>query len=130
PGPRPLDVEERRRRFVGSPAASFTVGELLSRALPEEMDQINVRVLDVSDGGEQLLFGPARAAGELPGERREVDFAGRRWRLELVPLPAFSQSLQVIPLISFGFGAVASLLLAALFFNVARTRETALDLAD
>lgn len=135
PGSRPLDVDERRRRFIGSPAASFTVNDLLARALPEEVGQIQVRVVDITDGNEVLLFGRgeewsgAVAEGAL-AERREIDFAGRRWRLDLLPLPQFSESLRVIPLISFGFGAVASLLLAALFFNVARTRETALELAD
>jgi diguanylate cyclase (GGDEF)-like protein/PAS domain S-box-containing protein len=130
-GARPLNVDERRRTFIGSPAASFTVNEMLVRALPEGAQQVSVRVFDVSEEPVRQLYGPAPDSSEdMPAQVRELAFGGRKWRLELTPLPAFRQSLQTIPFISFGFGAVASLLLAALFWNVARTRETALGLAD
>lgn len=130
PGPRPLDIEERRRRFIGSPAASFSINELLKRVLPEENEAIALSVHDVSAQTPVLLFSSGEAQAGGSAERRLIEFAGRRWQLEISPLPAFSQSLRVIPFVSFGFGLVASVLLAALFFNVARTRETALGLAD
>lgn len=130
PGPRPLDVEERRRRFAGSPAASFSINELLARVLPDADEAISLNVYDVSDEAALLLYSSGEAEPGTRVEQRLIEFAGRRWRLEIAPLPAFSQSLQVIPLVSFGFGLIASLLLGALFFNVARTRETALGLAE
>ena len=130
PGPRPLDVAERRARFVGSPAASFSINELLAPVLPDADEAIALNVYDISGSAPALLYSSGEAAADARIEQRLIDFAGRRWRLEIAPLPAFSQSLQVIPLVSAGFGIIASLLLGALFFNVARTRETALGLAE
>ena len=129
PGPNPLDMQERRARFLGSPGATFTVTELLSRAMPDALEHIAVRVFDVTEATPRLLLGAPVQEASAGAERRELEFAGRRWQVELTPLPEFSQSLRVIPFISFGFGAIASLLLAALFWSVARTRETALGLA-
>lgn len=130
PGPRPLDLEERRRRFVGSPAASFSINELLARLLPNANEEIALSVFDISTDEPVLLYRSGLPLADARVEQRVIEFAGRRWRVEIAPLPEFSQSLRVIPLVSFGFGLVASLLLGALFFNVARTRETALGLAD
>lgn len=130
PGPRPLDLEERRRRFVGSPAASFSINELLARLLPNANEEIALSVFDISTNEPVLLYRSGLPVADARAEQRVIEFAGRRWRVEIAPLPEFSQSLRVIPLVSFGFGLVASLLLGALFFNVARTRETALGLAD
>lgn len=130
PGPRPLDIEERQRRFIGSPAASFSINELLARVLPEDSEQIALTVRDVSDAEPVQLYRSGEGMQDARVERRLLEFAGRRWQLEIAPLPEFSQSLRLIPFVSFGFGLVASLLLGALFFNVARTRETALSLAD
>jgi diguanylate cyclase (GGDEF)-like protein/PAS domain S-box-containing protein len=130
PGPAPLQLEERRQRFVGSPAASFSINELLARALPEQLEQLELRVFDLTESPPLQLFGPPPNAERPPAQRRQIDFAGRQWELQLSPLPQFNESLRVIPFVSFGFGTVASLLLAALFWNVARTRETALGLAD
>ena len=129
PGPRPLSLQERRERFVGSPAASFTVNALLERAVPDDSNSVRVRVFDITDGERQQLYGPPPDASEAPAEVRVEEFAGRRWSLELAPDPALQQSLQLIPLLSFAFGAIASLLLAALFWKSARTRDTALELA-
>ncbi|MCG6117932.1 MAG: EAL domain-containing protein [Aquimonas sp.] len=129
-GPRPLTLQERRQRFIGSPAASFTLEALLARALPEAADSIRVRIFDLTDGDPQLLFGPLPDASETTSAVRVHEFAGRRWSLELAPDPALGQSLSLIPLMSFAFGAVASLLLAALFWKSARTRDTALSLAN
>lgn len=130
PGPRPLTLQERRERFIGSPAASFTLDELLARALPELNDSVRVRVFDITDGGRQQLFGPVPDATESRAQQRVHDFAGRLWSVELALDPALAQSLRLIPLMSFAFGVVASLLLAALFWKSARTRDTALGLAQ
>lgn len=130
PGPRPLDVAERRARFIGSPAASFSINELLEQVLPDADEAIALSVRDISLEPGVLLYRSGEAEPGARIEARIIEFAGRRWRLEIAPLSAFSQSLKVIPLVSAGFGLIASLLLGALFFNVARTRETALGLAE
>lgn len=136
-GPPPRDLAERRAREIGSLAASFRVGRLISDALPTEtQESFHVRVIDVTGGARLPLFddgageaAPAGAAVESAVYSREIAYGGRTWRIEATPRLVADPS-GWLPALTFGIGVLASLLLATLAWSIAGTRARALALAS
>ena len=134
-GPRPRDVAERREREVGSLVVSFRVGSLIEDALAAEtIERFEIRVLDLDADGEKLLYGEASAAGgngtaSGAGEfSRRIAYGGRTWLIEARARPSADGDTW-LPLLTFGIGALASLLMAMLAWSIAGTRARALVLA-
>lgn len=131
PGPPPASVAERRRREVGSLAVSFRVSGLIGNAISQDVTQMfRVRIIDVTDAGEQLLFDSA-ATAKVDGDKdfhRRLAYGGRVWRLNLQPRvtarPGFDLGDSALPV-----GVLASILLAMLVFTIASTRQRAIALA-
>lgn len=138
-GQQPRDLAERRQREIGSLAASFRVSRLIEDALPlEALDRFDLKVLDVTDGGDKLLYSEKSApdtagAGAGPGAApfaRELSYGGRTWRLEArADIGMGAEGAFWSPAYTFGAGVLISLLLAALAWSIAGTRARALALA-
>jgi diguanylate cyclase (GGDEF)-like protein/PAS domain S-box-containing protein len=126
----PTSSAARRAALDGSVAASFRLHALITSAMPDgARDVFQVRVIDVTDGGAQVLY-RSHGAAELADASMHVHtigFGGRRWRIELRPLRtaapslAWSRSL-LLP------GLVASVLFALLVASLVGTRQRALML--
>jgi diguanylate cyclase (GGDEF)-like protein len=124
----PATVSERRRLLVGSLGASFRITRLIDSAMPSRPGPIaGIEVDDVTDGVAHRLyrrsFGATSANESLV---REVRFGGRTWRVVVrgaatVPAGTWWAS-------TFWLGIWASVLLAALGWSVASTRERAIAL--
>ncbi|WP_240183447.1 bifunctional diguanylate cyclase/phosphodiesterase [Arenimonas caeni] len=136
-GPPPRDLAERRAREIGSLAASFRVGRLISDALPgETRERFHVAVVDVTGGARLPLYedggdeAAARAGlgADDPAYSHEIAYGGRTWRIEARPLLVTDPS-GWLPELTFGIGVLASLLLATLAWSIAGTRARALALA-
>jgi diguanylate cyclase (GGDEF)-like protein len=134
-GPQPRDLAERRARERGSLAASFRVSRLIEDALPvEALDRFDVRVLDVTDGGDKQLYSenptPTAVHADATGQlfARELSYGGRTWRME-ASADRDDSAAAWLPVLTFGIGALASALMATLAWSVAGTRARALALA-
>jgi diguanylate cyclase (GGDEF)-like protein/PAS domain S-box-containing protein len=128
----PPTLALRRERLVGSLAVSFRVSQLIANALPQATrDEFEVRVLDTTQGLSQLLYESAGASGDAarPVRQRELRYGGRSWRVELANAAGTERGTAWIPWVTFGGGAVASLLLALWLFSLGTTRARALHLA-
>ena len=131
-GPQPANLAERRQRERGSLAVSFRVGGLIEDALPAEtLERFDVRVLDISDGGDRILYGsgdPGRARPDTTLFTRDIRYGGRTWRVQAMPLPVAGGAFWM-PWLTFGIGVLVSVLLATLAWSIAGTRARALALA-
>ena len=135
-GAPPATLADRRARFNGSVAISFRVDALIRKALPADaLEDMDVRVSDVSDGAARLLFesragtSPSTEAGAFPYRfSRDLRFGGRHWRMEVVAYPS-SEHVLWPPAMTFAAGVLASLLMALLAWSIATTRERAVVLA-
>ena len=131
-GARPVDLAERRARERGSLAASFRVAGLIEDALPSEtLERFDMRVLDITDGGDRMLYGsgdPTRSASDAPLFERDIRYGGRTWRVQ-AQAKAVTGEASAMPWLTFGIGVLASVLLATLAWSVAGTRARALALA-
>lgn len=129
----PTSVQDRRAQAVGSLGISFRVGALIRHAMPADtLESARIRVLDATDGQARLLFDSA-AGVPLAGEALQpgtVRFGGRQWRLEVFPPPAGAATGgRWLPWLTFGVGALCSVLLAVLIAVLASTRARALAMA-
>ncbi|GAB2497341.1 hypothetical protein GCM10027266_14090 [Arenimonas alkanexedens] len=136
PGLPPRDLAERRQRELGSLAVSFRVTRLIEDALPQEaLDRFDIDVLDVSDGeaNARLLYSndseldPDEDA-RIASYSQELAYGGRTWRMKAMARP-MSAEAGWLPLLTFGIGCLASVLLATLAWSIASTRSRALALA-
>ena len=136
PGAPPRDVAERRAREAGTIAVSFRVTRLIADALPAEArEQLRLSVADVGDDGddgEWPLYGADAAADGVTGAGRvfvrEIRYGTRAWRLRAEPRTV-ATAFAGPPMLTFALGLIASLLLAALAWSLAGTRQHALALA-
>lgn len=137
PGRLPVPEAERRERFFGSLALSFRAEELLRDVLAaEKAEDATVRMSDVTaaePADARLLAAlPANAwagQGESAGTVGEsIEFGGRRWLVEV--RPSVAHGLGRLPIATFGSGAVASILLAALLAVQLNARHNAEALAE
>ena len=131
-GPQPANLAQRRAREVGSLAASFRVESLIEGALPAEtLERFDMRVIDITDGGDRLLYGSgnlAMTARDAPVFERDIRYGGRTWRVQ-AQARAGASDTSSMPWLTFGIGVLASLLLATLAWSIAGTRARALRLA-
>lgn len=136
PGSIPDSTPRRREQMVGSLGISFHARGLIAAALDDELTQafdllvVDEGVVDqVGEGGDHVLFGLDRQAGESPLHVRHIEFGSRRWRLELQPRAQVWQGSQW-PWLTFAVMGAASILLALLVWSLLATRERALGLAS
>ncbi|HEU0154357.1 MAG TPA: EAL domain-containing protein [Arenimonas sp.] len=136
PGPQPRDLAERRAREMGSLAASFRINRLIEDALPREaLERFDIEVFDISDGeaSPRLLY--TNPLELTPGQGiasatfvRDLAYGGRTWRM-MADAELLDEQAGWLPLLTFGIGCLASLLLATLAWSIASTRARALALA-
>ena len=127
-GPEPVDVAARRGRAIGALAVSLRLDPLVSDALKGpvlDTFQVSVRDLGANDIGPFYESG-TRAEKDAQLYRQLLEFGGRLWELRMWPRPIAldSERLQVI----LTAGPVISLLLAALLWSLATTRQRAITL--
>lgn len=125
----PATVAARRESFVGWVYTLFRMRVFVARALQELPQEISLRIVDVTAGGEQLLYptsdDDAVFADIGEGVRHTVteDFYGRTWRIDFQPPPATGSRYSVGGLQStLAIGLLASLLLFAVALSLARTQ--------
>lgn len=133
PGQVPASAQGRAAAAVGSLAASFDLELMIQAGLrPEAGGQFAIRVLDVSDGVDDLLFesAPAAAAGSDRPQRFQHDlaFGGRVWRLQFDARPP-DWGLVGFPLLTLVSGLLASAMMALALWLLIGTRSRAMALA-
>ncbi|HET6603461.1 MAG TPA: EAL domain-containing protein [Xanthomonadaceae bacterium] len=134
-GPVPDSVQARRERFLGSIAISFRVSTLVRDAMPEDVDRwLAVRVVDVEDAESRVLFDSQPQAWQAQRAyveeiTHDLEFGGRRWRLQLLPVEPSGSVAYWSPWLTFAFGAIASTLLALLVSTQSQARKRAEEVA-
>ncbi|WP_159017079.1 bifunctional diguanylate cyclase/phosphodiesterase [Cognatiluteimonas profundi] len=128
PGTVPVDTPDRRRRELGSLGLSMRVQPLLLSALPTDaLRDFRVHVDDITTGKPQLLYDTdAKVLPDVAAYVGVLTFGERRWRLTMQPR-ADGYDASLLWMIGLG-GAIASLLLASLFWSIANTRRRAVDI--
>lgn len=131
PGHVPGSVSERRERMIGSLGAAFMVQKLVEDALSGGVgDGMAIAVFDVTDD-QRIPIYQTHAEASTQGAQtiqRDLAFAQRIWRLELVdlrPAATWSASAQVLL-----FGVLSSVLFGALIWSIVGTRGRAITLAN
>lgn len=126
-GPTPTSPSERRAREIGALAMGIRLQPLIESALkPPVLQGFRVRIRDTDDLSQPFYDSGTVAAAGLPAQRRQLDFGGRRWQIEMLPRPQ-PQDLGRLHTIVIG-GSITSLLLSALLWSLAMTRRKALAL--
>ena len=124
----PESVEGRRQALAGSVGASFRFLDLIDPVIPKTTQALaDVRISDVSEAAPQRLF--ERHFGERNSEEVhvvELNFGGRRWQVS--GHPKYDQEAQGDWVRVLGIGGLISILLAALTWSLAATRERAIVL--
>lgn len=137
-GVTPPTVAGRREAFAGWVYTLFRMRVFTARALGELPHDVVLRIVDVTGGGEQLLF-PTRDDDSVfspaPSALRHSiteQFYGRTWRLDFAsPPPASGLVSRLTGLqATLAIGVVASLLLFAVTLSMARTQARARLLAE
>ena len=125
----PLTVAERRAREIGALAVSLQLEPMITSALQGrvlEYMHVHIRDLDALPG-QDLVFGSAQPAADLPQQVRLVDFGGRRWEMRLWPrkdTAGWGQLRWILVA-----GTTISILLALLLWSQMTTRHRAVELA-
>jgi PAS domain S-box-containing protein len=146
-GAAPHTLEERRARYLGTIGIAFSVDALVQRALgPQARQPIALSLYSETapahgaasgplqlEPTDRLLVGPD-VRGQPPERGRfttllPIDYVGTRWKAHFsAERAAMAQgSARYLPLLAFASGFGVSLLGFALFFNLYRSRRTALD---
>ncbi len=136
-------VEERRAAFVGFVGITLDAADLFHDILSNPSFAglrvvirdagPSIRKLAVAYGGQMILdTGGANVVGEKLSITRELAVAGRLWQLDFSAGGEWlaSQPGRPLPLIFLAIGALISLLLAGLYFALASSRASAVDLAS
>ncbi|MGI8559986.1 MAG: CHASE domain-containing protein [Luteimonas sp.] len=137
PGAHPASIAARREAFTGWVYTLFRMRVFVARALGELPQPISLRIVDVTGGGEQLLYPTAdddeAFEARVDAQRHIVteEFHGRQWRIDFQSPPVASglasriSSLQA----TLGIGLLASLLMFAVALSQARTQSQAQRIA-
>ncbi|RZA29376.1 MAG: PAS domain S-box protein, partial [Lysobacteraceae bacterium] len=143
----PATLEERRARYIGSVGIAFSVDALVQRALGADARRPVSLSLYTEPGParpegaaplalqprDRLLIGPDVRDREVRGGRFQIllpiDYAGTRWKAHFSADRAAMAvgADRYLPLLAFGSGFGVTLLGFALFYNLVRSRRTALD---
>ena len=130
------DERDAIRRTGGFVYAPFRAGDLVSAALAAGRDlPVHAKVYDTEVAPDRLLvaYGQARSSTLATdfATVREVDFAGRRWVIELAPGTAFPRTASDLPALLLALVGVAlSVLMALLVLSQTRRAEAVAALAD
>jgi PAS domain S-box-containing protein len=133
-------IEERRAAFVGFVGITLNAADIFRNLLADPSFAglrvairdagPAVRTLAVSSGGQTILSSDADGPATLSATR-ELAVAGRLWQLDFSAGDAWlaDGSGRPLPLLFFAIGVLISLLLAGLYFTLARSRARAFELA-
>jgi PAS domain S-box-containing protein len=136
-GALPASIAARREAFTGWVYTLFRMRVFITRALGELPEPISLRIVDVTGGGEQLLYPIAdddeafEARADAQRHRVTEEFHGRQWRIDF-------QSPPVAPGLAnrttglqntLAIGLLASLLMFAVALSLARTQSQAQRIA-
>lgn len=132
----PVDsVEARSRALLGWVYAPFRPADLMASLDRGSMPILAVRLFDAApDGTDSLLYADpadrlAHTSGMTPVQA-PIEFAGRRWKLEAFPSAGAASVLEGRrPWVYMGVGVLISLLLFAVVWSMATTRDRAHSLA-
>jgi len=135
-------IEERRAAFTGFVGITLEASNLFQnlfagssfRGLRVVIRDAGpaTRKLAVSSGGQLILDTGGAAAGDrIRSMTRELAVAGRLWQLDFFADTAWfsTQPGRPLPAILLTVGTIISLLLAVLYFTLARSRASAFELA-
>lgn len=135
-------VEERRAAFSGFVGITLEAANLFQNlSSAPSFSGLRVVIRDagpvtrthaVSSGGQLILDSGQSAAGRItPSITRELAVAGRLWQLDFSADAAWRarQPGRPLPLVFIVVGTIISLLLAGLYFTLARSREHAFRLS-
>lgn len=133
PGVPALTPEERIQRELGSIAVSFRLSVLINQALRalDHPIEYELRLYASEQDGGGLVYSSARAGLSEPGDpqlepaRVQVTYGGRSWALEMLPDQRWYALAQRDAWVAGAISVLASLLLAAFVWSLARTRERA-----
>ncbi|AXK71832.1 PAS domain S-box protein [Lysobacter sp. TY2-98] len=130
-GDQPATVSARREAMQGWIYVPFHVREMVETALGSHLDDMHVRIVDVSDPVARSLYDGGRRVVD-PAFRRSttVNLYGRRWRFDFASQPVNDavpglRTLQG----SLALGLIAALLLYGVAFTLARTGTRAREIA-
>ena len=133
----PVGRSARDAALVGWVYAPFRMRPLATGALASVHSRLSLRIVDVSDGGERVLYpvagDGARYDAAGPGMRHSIEEAvhGRRWRLDFHAPPAAGAMAGLSGAQStIAVGLLASLLLFAMALSLARTQSQAQRIAE
>ncbi|UNK56226.1 EAL domain-containing protein [Pseudoxanthomonas daejeonensis] len=127
-GPRPVTPEQRRLREIGALAISLRLEPMLRQALQGRiLEHMHVAITDLDAPPDQATV---FASGVLPEgaapQRRQVEFGGRRWELQLWPRSTVVETGGIWRVVA--AGTIISVLLALLMLSQATTYRRALEL--
>ena len=127
-----VDTEARHEALRGFVIGVFDVERLfapLAHAASEH--QLAFRISDATPGAERVLAGALRA-GAAPRMSREVEFAGRIWRLEMQPgRTDWQAGARLQARLFLGFEVLAAFLVAfATLASAGRNAATAAEVAE
>ena len=134
-------TEERRAALVGFVGITLNAADLFHQLLADPSFAglrviirdagPAVRTLAVSSGGQTILDSGSAGGADALSITRELAVAGRLWQLDFFAGGDWlaGQPGRPRPLLFFAIGALISLLLAGLYFTLARSRASAYELA-
>ncbi len=129
-GAMPTTMETRRASIIGSIGISFRTSDLLASILPDASEALaDVAVEDTSDGAARRLFSQryGTRTDRSPYEVK-LHFGGRTW--SIIAHPRENPEAHVGWLLVLWVGMAMSVLLAALAWSLASTRQRAMTLAS
>ena len=132
-GDRPDTVEARRMSLQGWVETSFRMKDFVETTLQGMPDRVRLRVIDVTGGGETVLYADSTPYGSDPPAFQatsDLQAYGRDWRLEFASVPRAIVAARMTGLrTTLGVGVIASLLLFGIARVLARTQVRAERLA-
>ncbi len=123
-------VEQRRAALMGYVYSPFRMNDLIGGIIGTKIPDLDIELYDGSTTSPSALMYDSKAAPipspDFSSETR-LNFYGHRWLMNVNSLPAFATANNTQhPTMILVSGAVISLLLFALIWNMATTRERAL----
>lgn len=126
----PDTVEARREDLLGFVYSPFRMGDLMRGILGERLEDTAVRVTDVANGKDGLLFGPTSLPATSYVYSAAIEVYGRRWLIEVAARPDLQDVLaSQYPLIVLVAGFIISGLLWWLSRAMMAERQRRLALA-
>ncbi len=134
-----LTIEQRREALQGYVYSPFRMNDLMQGIFGARAPDLRLRIYDGREPQPTALLydsalSPGRDDVDLDARLRGqsiLDINGRAWTLIMETLPAFTKSLdRRIPILVIVAGLSISLLLFAITWSLATTRERALALAE